>query len=91
MFKKGDTVKWFARGTNKHCYTKISQIRTYDSFQAMLKAQTLKHVLPGCPDIQASVRVYRKFYSVEKERQHKVLAIEVKVYTRVKKHLLNVE
>lgn len=79
-FKKGDTVKWYVRGTNKHCFTKITQIYEYDSFKDMLEAQKVNRVLPGCPDIQAGVRVYRQFYSVEKERQHKVLAIEVKVY-----------
>ena len=41
----------------------------YPSFEAMLRTEKLKHVLPGVPDVESGVKVYRKFYTKDKERE----------------------
>ena len=35
----------------------------------MLRTEKLKHVLPGVPDVESGVKVYRKFYTEDKERE----------------------
>ena len=78
--KKGDIVHWEASG-KKHtqCTTKIVKVVHYPSFEAMLRTETLEHVLPGVPDVESGVKVYRKFYTEDKERELGVLAIRVSV------------
>jgi len=78
-FKRGDTVKWFVEGTKRECFTEIVDIVRYSSFEDMLHKETVKHVLPGVPDVESGVNVYRKFYTKEKEAEYGVQAIHVRV------------
>ena len=78
--KKGDIVHWKASGKNHtQCTTKIVKVVHYPSFEAMLRTETLEHVLPGVPDVESGVKVYRKFFTEDKERELGVLAIRVSV------------
>ena len=78
--KKGDIVHWEA-SSKKHtqCTTKIMKVVHYPSFEEMLRTEKLEHVLPGVPDVESGVKVYRKFYVEDKERELGVLAIRVSV------------
>ena len=76
-FKKNDIVRWFVKGTKKSCVTKVVQVVQYPSFAAMLQTEKLELVLPGIPDVESGVKVYRKFYTKEKENEFGVQAIRV--------------
>ncbi|CAK9184860.1 unnamed protein product [Ilex paraguariensis] len=41
----------------------------------MLQAESLAKVLPGVETVEEGVKIYRKFYSLEKEKSNGVLAI----------------
>ncbi|WP_297437292.1 ASCH domain-containing protein [Thermococcus sp.] len=55
----------------------VKDVRVYSSFREMLEKEGLENVLPGVESIEEGVRVYRRFYSEEKERKYSVAAIEV--------------
>ncbi|NJE05541.1 ASCH domain-containing protein [Thermococcus sp. M36] len=55
----------------------VKDIRVYSSFSEMLGKEGLENVLPGVESIEEGVRVYRRFYSEEKEKKYGVAAIEV--------------
>ena len=82
--QKGDLVRWYVAGTNKSCVTKITDIVHYKTFETMLTTEKIMQVLPGLPDVACGVKVYRQFYKKEKERQHGVLAIQLKVIHQTK-------
>ncbi|WCJ41288.1 RNA-binding ASCH domain protein [Euphorbia peplus] len=60
---------------NKCLLLKVEDIHCYASFFEMLEAESLEKVLPGIETIDEGVKVYRKFYSEEKERANGVCAI----------------
>ncbi|XP_065866811.1 uncharacterized protein [Euphorbia lathyris] len=53
----------------------LKDIHRYASFFEMLEAESLAKVLPGIKTIDEGVKVYRKFYTEEKERENGVYAI----------------
>ncbi len=55
----------------------VKDVRTYPSFREMLEREGLENVLPGVKDIEEGVKVYRRFYSEEREKKYGVAAIEV--------------
>ncbi|NJE30162.1 ASCH domain-containing protein [Thermococcus sp. 18S1] len=55
----------------------VKDVRVYSSFREMLEKEGLENVLPGVGSVEDGVRVYRRFYSEEKERKYGVAAIEV--------------
>ncbi|MBF0981051.1 ASCH domain-containing protein [Candidatus Gracilibacteria bacterium] len=57
---------------------KVVNLTSYTSFQSMLENEGLKHVLPGVREVEQGVAVYRKFYSIEQEKEFGVIAIEMK-------------
>ncbi|XP_047091639.1 uncharacterized protein LOC124703474 isoform X1 [Lolium rigidum] len=62
---------------NKCLLLDVEAIRNYSSFSEMLQAETISNVLPGISSIEEGVKVYRKFYTEEKEKSYGVLAISV--------------
>ncbi|WP_297501544.1 ASCH domain-containing protein [Thermococcus sp.] len=55
----------------------VKDVRVYQSFGEMLEKEGLENVLPGVKSIEEGVKVYRKFYSEEKEKKYGVVAIKV--------------
>ncbi|XP_073116270.1 uncharacterized protein [Elaeis guineensis] len=55
----------------------VQDVRGYSSFSEMLQVETLARVLPGVKTIEEGVKIYRKFYTEEKEKSNGVLAIAV--------------
>lgn len=77
---EGDIVHWEVTGKQKpRCTTTIINIVHYPSFDAMLRTETIERVLPGVPDVDSGVKVYRQFYTKEQERKLGVLAIHVAI------------
>jgi ASC-1-like (ASCH) protein len=71
--KINDVIIWLHQ--NMRLKVKIIDIRKYDSFHSMLKKEGLDRVLPNTTNIDDGVKLYRQYYSEEKERNG-VLAIE---------------
>lgn len=59
----------------------VVSTRRYTSFSEMLNGECLSKVLPNAKSVAEGVSIYRQFYSVEKERQYGVVAIEVRMAT----------
>jgi len=55
----------------------VKDVRVYSSFREMLEKEGLENVLPGVGSIEEGVKVYRRFYSEEKEKKYGVAAIEI--------------
>jgi ASC-1-like (ASCH) protein len=55
----------------------VKDIRVYSSFREMLESEGIENVLPGIRNVEEGVKVYRKFYSEEKEKKYGVAAIEI--------------
>jgi len=55
----------------------VKDVRVYSSFREMLENEGLENVLPGVKSIEEGLKIYRKFYSEEKEKRYGVAAIEV--------------
>uniref|UniRef100_A0ACD6A2K0 Uncharacterized protein n=1 Tax=Avena sativa TaxID=4498 RepID=A0ACD6A2K0_AVESA len=62
---------------NKCLLLDVEAVRKYISFSEMLQAETISNVVPGISSIEEGVKVYRKFYTEEKENSYGVLAISV--------------
>ena len=77
----GDIVHWEVAGKQQkpRCSTNIVKIVHYPSFEAMLRTETIERVLPGVPDVESGVKVYRQFYTKAQERKQGVLAIHMAV------------
>ena len=78
--KKNDTITFFNNDFdyNREYTVKIIKIRYYDSFETLLKKK-LRIILPGIDTIDEGIKVYRKYYSEEAEKQYGVLAIKMNV------------
>jgi ASC-1-like (ASCH) protein len=53
--------------------------RHYKTFQEMISVEGIKKVIPNVDSIEEAVAVYYKFYTKEKEIEHGVIAIEIKI------------
>ena len=52
----------------------------------MLQTETVEQVLPGVPDVESGVKVYRRFYTKEKEKEFGVQAIHVRLLPNATKY-----
>lgn len=75
--KAGDIVTWSNRG--QYIDTYITDIVEYETFKEMLQEETLGATLPGVERIEEGVKTYHQFYNAEKEKEHGVLAIKIKL------------
>ncbi|KZV34809.1 hypothetical protein F511_00711 [Dorcoceras hygrometricum] len=66
---------------NKCVMLQVQDVHQYASFHDMLEAENLQEVLPGVKSIEEGVKIYRAFYSEEKESSNGVLAICVRIPT----------
>jgi ASC-1-like (ASCH) protein len=80
-FQVGEVIVWKNDSDSSALpfQTLIKRISKYDSFRQMLEQEGIEHVLPTVASIEEGVAVYRRFYSEEQEKEHKVLAIEINV------------
>ncbi|CAL0324059.1 unnamed protein product [Lupinus luteus] len=62
---------------NKSVVFEVQGLRKYPTFSDMLKTESLEKVLPGVESVEEGVKVYRRFYTEEKEQENGVLAIIV--------------
>ncbi|GKV29165.1 hypothetical protein SLEP1_g38116 [Rubroshorea leprosula] len=62
---------------NKCLVLEVQDIHHHSSFSEMLETEGLTKVVPGVQTVEEGVKVYRKFYTEEKEKSNGVLAIFV--------------
>ncbi|RLM57702.1 hypothetical protein C2845_PM18G04770 [Panicum miliaceum] len=62
---------------NKCLLLNVEAVKKYSSFSEMLQAEIISNVLPDISSIEEGVKVYRKFYTEEREKSYGVLAISV--------------
>ncbi|WJX69711.1 hypothetical protein P8452_53915 [Trifolium repens] len=62
---------------NKSLVFEVQGVKRYPSFFNMLEAENLGEVLPGVESVEEGVKIYRRFYTEEKEQTNGVLAITV--------------
>jgi ASC-1-like (ASCH) protein len=55
----------------------VLDVRPYSSFREMLEKESLKKVLPNVSSVSGGVKIYKKFYSSEQEKEFGVVAIEI--------------
>ena len=72
--KVGDFLQFDDTGEQ----VKVVNLTLYPSFQEMFESEGLKHIVPDIKTIEQGIAVYRKFYSIEQEKEFWVLAIEMK-------------
>lgn len=57
----------------------IENVTKYDSFENMIKVETLERILPTIDTVENGVQVYRQFYKAGVEKEKGVLAIQIKL------------
>ena len=72
--KIGDILQFDDTGEQ----VKVVDLTLYPSFQEMFVSEGLKHIVPDIKTIEQGIAVYRKFYSIEQEKEFWVIAIEMK-------------
>ncbi|XP_065866808.1 uncharacterized protein [Euphorbia lathyris] len=60
---------------NKCMVVEVKDVHRYPSFLEMLEAESLPEVLPGVKTIEEGVKIYRQFYTEEREMSNGVIAI----------------
>jgi ASC-1-like (ASCH) protein len=79
--KVGDTISFDCKLKSVLCF--VTRVTRYPSFFILLMSEGLDNVLPGIKTIEEGVKIYRRFYSEEFEKEHGVLAIEIKEDTNM--------
>lgn len=72
--KRGDIII-----INEVIRCEVLRVSTYPDFKTYLKEEGLVKTLPGILTIEDGIKIYRQFYSEEKERDFGVMAIEIHV------------
>jgi ASC-1-like (ASCH) protein len=72
---KGDEITWVNRDTNAEVKTVVTDHKTYDNIPDMVKGVGVKKLLPGFKTDEEGVDQYNKYYSPEKQSEHKAIAI----------------
>ena len=63
-FKEGDIIQWINDdfGLERRCFTKITYVKVYGTFEEYLNDKGLENCLPGMPNFEHGLGVYRKYY-----------------------------
>lgn len=77
--KPGDHILVYKQDESEYVEVVVLDVRRYRSFAEMLDNENIQKILPDVQTNEAGVMAYRKFYSVEKEVEFGVLAIEVEL------------
>lgn len=71
--KKGDYLLAF--NSEDRVYTRLTDVKKYQSFAEMLETNGLENVLPGKNTIDDGVNVYRQWYTPEMEKELGVIGL----------------
>ena len=76
--KDGDEITWVNKDTNEEIKTTVIDHKTYDNISDMIKGVGHKKLLPGTKSNQEAQEAYDKFYSPDKQKENKAIAIYLK-------------
>jgi ASC-1-like (ASCH) protein len=74
--RAGDKIKIDDKRGSYVC-ARVIEVRRYPTFEEYLSQEGLRITLPGVRSLAEGVAVYRRFYSVEKEREFGICAIHL--------------
>jgi ASC-1-like (ASCH) protein len=77
--KQGDTIVWSNSDFKfeRTFRTVVKEKRIYESFHTFLTEEGLENALPGIDTIDEGVKIYRKYYTEEMEKNIGVVAISI--------------
>lgn len=75
--KLGDEIEVYNENETDSILTKVIRVTQYPSIRDMLTKESINKLLPDVDTIDRGIKVYRKFYKLEQERQFGMVAIEV--------------
>jgi ASC-1-like (ASCH) protein len=77
LWKPGQVVQWTSPTGEDVWTSTVVRITEYPSFESMLHAEGLPHVLPDVMTIEDGLAIYHEFYSQVQESTSGVLALEL--------------
>ena len=83
--KSGDEILVFNNDETNSVQVQVKDIRTYSSFLEMLEKENFKKILPDTNSASEGVKIYKRFYTPEQEKQFGVIAIKISVKKQNKK------
>lgn len=83
-FPRNHILKMKCSGCKGMIKVRVLSTKVYNSFRQMLKEEGLENVLPGVSTIDEGVRVYREFYSKEREKKRGVIAIRIEFISKIR-------
>lgn len=75
--KPGDEIEVYNENETDSILTKVIRVTQYPSIRDMLTKESINKLLPDVDTIDRGIRVYKKFYTSEQERQFGMVAIEI--------------
>ena len=78
-FKEGDIIQWINDdfGNERCCFTKITYVKVYGTFEEYLIDKGLENCLPGMPNLEHGLGVYFKYFTKEYEEKYGVVSFEL--------------
>ena len=74
----GDHIVIHNQNDESNCFeVRVIDLRIYKTIKEMLEKEELKRILPDVETIEQGLKIYRKFYSEEQEKEFGALAIEI--------------
>jgi ASC-1-like (ASCH) protein len=61
----------------------VLSIKKYPTFKEMIKSEGIENVIPDIKELEDATNVYYKFYTKEEEAKYQVIAIRIKVITKL--------
>jgi len=61
----------------RSCKMKVIKIRYFNSFKEMLRKCTLKKCLPTVITLEDGIKIYKKYYSEEQEKEFGIIAMKL--------------
>ena len=78
-FMEGDIIQWVNDdfGKERCCFTKITYVKVYGTFEEYLNDRGLENCLPGMPNLEHGLGVYFKYFRKEYEEKYGVVSFEL--------------
>jgi ASC-1-like (ASCH) protein len=78
-FMESDIIQWVNDdfGKERCCFTKITYVKVYGTFEEYLNDRGLENCLPGMPNLEHGLGVYFKYFTKEDEKKYGVVSFEI--------------
>ena len=79
LAKPGDHIIIYNEEETDSIEVIVKNVRPYVSMREMLEREPLKKLLPDVETIEQGIKVFKRFYTDEQEREFGVVAIEIQI------------